>query len=275
MTDLFRIRDHVADFEGHVAGYRAASAATRARLRSRLGLAYGAGAEERIDLYFPDRRRADLPVHLFVHGGYWRAFSREDYAFVADAITDAGAIAAVMDYALMPAARMETLVGQVRRASAWLADTAPSFGGDPARLTASGHSAGAHLASYLVARGPHEPEIELPPVQSVLLLSGVYDLAPLTRSFLQAEIGLTDEEVRNRSPLSAAWTAVPATVVVGARETMPVHEQARALSGERVVTLPGEDHMTIIRAFGTPGTQAAGLIRSVVEATRGPSQIAD
>ncbi len=264
MTDLFRIRDHVTDFEGHVAGYRAASAATRARLPSRLGLAYGPDADERINVYFPDRPHAGLPVHLFVHGGYWRAFSREDYAFVADAITDAGAIAAVMDYTLMPAVRMETLVGQVRRAAAWLAETAPEHGGDPARITASGHSAGAHLASYLVARGPHEPAVALPPVRRVVLLSGLYDLAPLTGSFLQAEIGLTDDEVRNRSPLGATWTDAPATVVVGAEETAPFHEQARALAGARVVTLPGEDHMTIVRSFGTPGTSAAGLIRSVV-----------
>jgi len=33
---------------------------------------------------------------LFVHGGYWRAFSRQDYSFVAETICGAGAVAAVI-----------------------------------------------------------------------------------------------------------------------------------------------------------------------------------
>jgi acetyl esterase/lipase len=41
-------------------------------------------------------------VHLFFHGGYWRAFDRSDYSFVARPITEAGAIAVIANYGLMP-----------------------------------------------------------------------------------------------------------------------------------------------------------------------------
>ena len=38
----------------------------------------------------------------------------------------------------------------------WLGENATLFNGDPTAITASGHSAGAHLAFYLIARGPAE-----------------------------------------------------------------------------------------------------------------------
>jgi len=264
-VDPFMIRAHVPHFESCVADYRAASEATRNTLPSRLDLAYGEQADERIDLFFPAGHSpaSRAPIHIFVHGGYWRANTRHDYAFVADAVTRRGAIAAIVDYSLMPRARMATLVGQVRRAAAWISVHAADFGGDPRAISASGHSAGGHLASYLVARGPFEEELPSLPIRSLLLVSGLYDLAPIALSFLQAEIGLTEEEI-------AAWTPCDGAVredsririVVGARETRPFLDQARRFSAHLadaglaapVHLLAGEDHMTIVRSLGLAGT---------------------
>jgi arylformamidase len=33
---------------------------------------------------------------MFIHGGYWRAQSKDSYAFIADEVTAAGAIAAII-----------------------------------------------------------------------------------------------------------------------------------------------------------------------------------
>ena len=52
-------------------------------------------------------------------------------------IAAAGGIAAIIDYSLIPKARMATLVAQVRLAASWLQAQARSFGGDPQGLTAS------------------------------------------------------------------------------------------------------------------------------------------
>ena len=276
-ADPFMIRAHVPDWEAQVADYRCASERTCQTSRDRRTVAYGAHADERLDLYFPaPTQLAELrPIHLFVHGGYWRAFSKDDYAFVADAITEAGAIAAIVDYSLMPAARMADLVGQVRRAARWLETEAESFGGDPHALSASGHSAGAHLASFLACRAAHEADAPLAGVRSVLLVSGLYDLAPITRSFLQPELQLTAEEVVRWSPL----TAVPErqasiAVLVGERETAPFHEQAAAFvqhlqrSGiqNRLATMKGEDHMTIVRELGRPGSTCARYLKQTIGA---------
>ena len=275
--DPFLIRAHVPEFEAHLAAYRRASERTRQSLRGVRDLAYGDHPDEKLDLYLPSEGEGPFPVHIFVHGGYWRAFSKLDFAFVADAVTAHGAIAAIIDYSLMPKARMATLVGQVRRAVAWLAAQAGRWGGDPAALSASGASAGAHLASFLTCRGAGEAVAPSIPVRSLLLVSGIYDLDPITRSFLQPEIALTAEEVAAWSPLTAAPVPGPAVdVVVGAEETPPFLAQGRAFA-ERLAaagvdssfaTLPGENHMSIAIALGTPGSALAERLGRAIAASR-------
>jgi len=267
--DLFRIRDHVADFEDFVSRYRERSKATTETLPSRRDVAYGAGKDERLDLYFPENAAGRAPIHLFMHGGYWRAFSKDDYAFVADAITAAGAIAAIVDYSLMPGARMASLVEQVQRAAQWLAKNAASFGGDEERLTVSGHSAGGHLAAMACLPGAGDYRI-----RGALLLSGLYELAPLAASFLQDEIHLTPEEIESFSPLRFPGNSATRFILaVGEKETKPFHQQARDYLNHLrreacdadLVTLKGEHHMGVVLSLGTPRTECAGLLARLIE----------
>ncbi len=277
--DLFHVPSHVPDFEKHVADYEAASDAdARAGSRaSSISLTAKGRTRNSICSFPKGIGDAPRPIHMFVHGGYWRAQSKDRYAFIADEVTAAGAVAAVIDYSLMPKARMATLVDQTRRAARWLSQNAATFGGDPKAISASGHSAGGHLASYLFARAPHEKD-DAPLVRSALLVSGLYDLAPLMKSFLQAEVEFTEEEIASWSPITGRPAAnVAVTLIAGGAETAPFHDQMRAYAnvlrraGARVETgAPvGEDHMTIVRRLGQAGTECAGLLRDTIEASRG------
>lgn len=269
--DPYRIRDHVAAFDEHVARFRARSAETRARLRFATA-PYGTGPGETLDIFFPSDTTGPAPVHIFLHGGYWRAFSKDDFSYVADAVTDAGAIAVIVDYDLMPRVRMDTLVRQVRAAAAWVAGNIASRGGDPSAVTVSGHSAGAHLACWLfdgpTATSPYG-------IKAALLLGGLYDLAPLRHSFLQEEVHLTEEEVRSWTPLDHRFApAVSCTILVGERETPPFHEHAarfhRHLTTQGVPaelgTVANTDHMSSVLDLGTPGTEAGLALARLVAA---------
>ncbi|MDE1991508.1 MAG: alpha/beta hydrolase [Rhizobiaceae bacterium] len=178
---------------------------------------------------------------------------KEDYAYLANAICDIGAIAAIVEYSRLPVARLAALVDQVRRAAFWLQENAQSFGGNPGAISASGHSAGAHLAFYLAAAGPIE---DVPPragVTTLFLVSGVYDLRPITSSFLQAEIELREEELLAWSPLSATLQpGIHLEIAVGDRETAPFIDGAWTLartvaSGSLPHVIPDADHMSIVR----------------------------
>lgn len=270
MADPFRIRDHVADFDALVRDIVARSAATRQTLQGIADIAYGMGPSEAIDLFFPAERRPGMPVHMFIHGGYWRMFSKRDYSCIADTITAAGAIAVIIDYALMPAVRMELIVDQVRRARDWVVANIAEHGGNPARLTVSGHSAGAHLASFLFTRDQSPSHL-----RAALLLGGLYELEPLRSSFLQAEIGLTDAEIAAFTPMTQDHEpATQVTMLVGADETLPFHDLADRFAGHLraqglTVTradLAGRNHMDSVRdlaiAESDAGRHLTDLIRS-------------
>ncbi len=270
--DPFRTRDHVSNFDDLVRDYAERSAATRARHRCIPDVAYGPGPDETLDLFLPPEPDGPAPVHVFVHGGYWRMFDKEDFSFVAETVLAEGAIAAVINYSLMPGVRLDRIVDQVRRAVRWVAADIERYGGDPAALSVSGHSAGAHLCCWLL-----DESFAGGTVKSALLLSGVYDLAPLQASFLQDLIGLTDEEVGRWSPLGARFGAgAEVSILVGERETAPFHEQAGRLADElasrnverRFAVLAGEDHMTAVRAFGDRKSQAALELKRVIETAR-------
>jgi acetyl esterase/lipase len=268
IIDPFRTRDHVSNFDALVEEYAERSARTRATLRMAADLPYGDSGQETLDLFFPDGDTAGRPVHMFIHGGYWRMFSKRDFSFIADTVTAAGGIAAIVDYALMPAVRLGKIVQQIRAAKRWLLMNARLHGGDPARLTVSGHSAGAHLASLLFTKeeGPSG-------INGALLLGGIYDLKPLQSSFLMPLIGLTDEEVRNYSPITHAFEPGMAVAVLhGERETSPFHVQAaefsRRLDRQRcrvsLASLKGADHMSSVRDLGAPETEAGRLLMQTI-----------
>lgn len=270
--DPFRTRDHVADFDDIVADIVARSAMTRATLPMAGDLAYGEHPAEKLDLFFPPSRGSNLPVHIFIHGGYWRMFSKADYSYIADTVTKAGAIAVIVDYALMPGVRMATIVQQVRRAKQWVLDNIASHGGDPSRISLSGHSAGAHLATFLFEKTPAPSYIH-----AALLLGGLYDLKPLQASFLEPLIGITDVETAAFTPLSrrhAPETVV--TILVGDHETPPFHQQAadfatrlraRGLAVSEVC-LHDRHHMDSVRDLSIAGTQTGDCLVEVIESTR-------
>ena len=275
MSDPFRIRDHVADFDAIVDDIVTRSAATRETLPMLADIPYGTGPSETVDLFFPIEPKPgmphQMPVHMFIHGGYWRMFSKRDYSCIADTVTSTGAIAVIVDYALMPKVRMTTIVDQVRRARDWVVAHIAAHGGNPGRLTVSGHSAGAHLASFLFTRAPSPSH-----VRAALLLGGLYELNPLRHSFLQAEIGLTDEEVVSFTPMSHRHDpATRVTMLVGADETPPFHQMAdgftdRLRSQGLAVTrtdLPGRNHMNSVRDLAIAESDAGrcliDLLKSV------------
>ncbi|APO79511.1 alpha/beta hydrolase family protein (plasmid) [Rhizobium etli 8C-3] len=267
-ADPFRIRDQVAGFDDIVDDIRTRSIATRRTVAMEANIAYGREPDETLDIFLPNGTGSGLPIHMFIHGGYWRMFSKDDYSCVAETVTRAGAVAAIVNYSLMPMARMEVLIDQVLKAKTFLLAHADRFGATPSRFSVSGHSAGAHLATFLFNRSVAPSR-----VVAAFLLGGLYDLAPLQTSFLRDEIALSDEEVKRFSPMRNVHD--PATrvdIMTGELETSPFKNQANAfrdaLAGQglevRDSRVADGDHMTTIRDLAVAGTPVAAALHALI-----------
>jgi arylformamidase len=114
-------------------------------------------------------------------------------------------------------------------------------------------------------------------VRSVLSVSGLYDLAPIATSFLQPEIHLTPQEVAHWSPCDAiARPEAAIRLIVGGRETAPFFEQVGRFAARlsrlglqpRIASVDEEDHMTIVRSLGRPGSACAKHLAAAIAESR-------
>jgi arylformamidase len=256
-------RARVADTPKHLEHWAQASALARDRLARRLDVPYGSGPGETLDV-FPTTR-ANAPVLVFIHGGYWRALDKRDVSFIAPVFVSAGAMVVVPNYALAPAVSVETIVMQLVRAVAWTWRHAAMYGGDPGRIVVGGHSAGGHLAAMMLSCLWPSLAADLPArlVRSALSISGVFDLEPIRLApFLQGDLKLTPASVRKLSP---AYFPAPKggtlNAFVGGDESEEFLRQntlLRSAWGERAVPIcepvPGADHFTVLHELVDPAS---------------------
>jgi len=160
---------------------------------------YGAGDGETLDIY--PTPRADAPVLVFIHGGYWRSSDKSLHAFIAPSFTSEGALVIVPNYALCPAVGIEHIALQLTRCLAWVHRHAALYGGDPSRIVVVGHSAGGQLAAMMLACRWKDVDPALPAqlVSGALAISGLFDLEPLRLApFIKDDIRLTPASVKRQ-----------------------------------------------------------------------------
>jgi arylformamidase len=267
-------RARVPDYARHLQRWEQASALSRERLSRRLDLRYGDGAGETLDV-FPTHR-ADAPVLVFIHGGYWRALDKSDVSFVAPSFVADGAMVVVPNYALCPSVDIETIALQMTRAIEWVWRNAGLYGGNRSRIVVAGHSAGGHLAALLLACRWNEVASDLPPrlLAGAVSISGLFDLEPVRHTpFLQTDLRLSADSVARLSPARFGSPGGPLHAHVGAEESEEFLRQNRLIRdkwGARAVpvcdTIPGADHFSVLQEWVSPksalhrsGLQLLGL----------------
>jgi arylformamidase len=255
-------RARVPGHAGVLERWARASALARERTSRRLDVRYGAGPNETLDV-FP-APRANAPVLVFFHGGYWRALDKADHSFVAPAFVD-GALVVVPNYALCPSVTVETIALQAARALAWTWRHAALYGGDAARIVVAGHSAGGQLAAMLLACDGTRLAPDLPRRMTAraLAISGVFDLEPLRHApFVQGDLRLTRDAVARTSPARfAAPDGARLHVFVGADESEEFLRQSALIRerwGAQAVPVcervAGTNHFTVLHELAAPGS---------------------
>lgn len=225
-------------------------------------IAYGSGEREVIDLFSAGD---DAPVAVFLHGGYWQALDRGWFSWIAPAFLAHGVSLAIPSYDLAPAVRLGHILGQVRRA----ADAVRARTG--ARPVVFGHSAGGHMVACLLSEGR---------ASAAVAISGIFDLAPLIPTSLNAALRLDALEAAALSPIH--WPVPDGSTpggtvldcVVGADESPEFLRQSRMMAdlwGSRGVetryeALPGLNHFTVLDPLFDPGS---ALVKRIVDLAKG------
>jgi acetyl esterase/lipase len=230
--------------------------------RRTAGVAYGPLDRQRLDVYVPASRPAAAPVVVFFYGGAWRTGSRSEYLFVGEALASRGIVAVVADYRLYPEVRFPDFVSDSALAMRWALANAAAYGGDPRRVFAMGHSAGAYNAA-MVALDPEwlaRAGGEAGGIRGFIGLAGPYDFLPLKSRSLRDIFGYPDTPPETQ-PIRAASAGAPPTLLVTARSDGVVDpgnsvRLAAKLreSGVAVteVVYDSVGHRTLVGAFAVP-----------------------
>lgn len=142
---------------------------------------------QKLDLYMP-RGGREVPVVVFVHGGFWIRQSKDFfqpivglYGNVGIALARRGIGVAVIDYRLVPAVTFDEQYADVARAVAWVQDHVATRGGDPSRLVLAGHSAGGHIAALTAFDDARLAafDVDVSAIRGYAPLSPILDLAAL------------------------------------------------------------------------------------------------
>lgn len=224
--------------------------------RAKLDLAYGRADREKLDLFLPESAAKGLAV--FVHGGFWRMFSKSDWSHLAAGAVARGWAVAVPSYTLAPEAR----VSQITRQTAAAVEFAATLVEGPVRI--AGHSAGGHLVSRLLCTDFPLSQQLAGRLAHAVSISGISDVRPMLRLALNETFRFDEAEAAAESPaLLAPREGASITCWVGGAELPEFLRQNDLLAniwtglGAETETIhaPGKNHFTVLDDMLDPDSE--------------------
>jgi arylformamidase len=232
------------------------------------------GTAERCTFDFFDAGLAARGVLVYLHAGYWQWRDKAGFRFIAPALVRRGLHVAMVNYPLCPTVTLADLTETVRTA-------VPAVLGrvDAALpLVAMGHSAGGHLAMEMALTDWTARGLPMATVAGVIALSGLYDLAPLAQTSLNANLRLDAQTAAAASPLYRATPdGAPLLLAAGADETPAMREQSRrmhevwlAMGNPSVLHFePDADHFSLLQPLVAPRSALGRQVDLLLERALG------
>jgi arylformamidase len=251
------------------------SAATRAKLGGVIDIAYGNEPLQTLDVFAPDGAK-DAPVIFYIHGGGWRAGSKNGYSFPAETMNEAGILWVPIDYGLAPDYTVDQIVDHVRSAFAWVYGNIREHGGDPDQIYVLGNSAGGHLTGTLLMSGWHgEYAVPGNAIKGACAMSGVFDMEALVHAAYgyNNELQMDLKSARAHSPLFHIPQELPPIVIgYGGPELEGFRKQSRDFAlalhdgGHDVteIAVPNTDHFAMGRQIAISGSEINQAVLNMV-----------
>jgi acetyl esterase/lipase len=248
------------------------------RIQRTAGVAFGADARQRLDIYRPATSdTAARPVIVFWYGGNWTSGARQDYRFVGVALAQLGYLVVLPDYRLYPQVRFPQFLDDGAQAVAWVQRHVADYGGDPHRIVLMGHSAGAYMAAMLALNRRYLMQAGADPQRIVGLigLSGPYGLTPNTTTLHQIfRAPFTPQDWQVLPYVSEE--APPALLLHGrsdklvwASNTEQLGAALRAAGARVDITIYDDrGHVDTLAALSVPARRRAPVLRQIADFMR-------
>ena len=238
------------------------------------GVAFGALARDRLDIYRPAAGDRGGPIAMFIYGGGWRSGDRATYGFVGAALAARGITTVIADYRLFPEVKFPAFVEDAARAYAWVSTNLATGAAKRRPIVLIGHSAGAYIAAMLALDERYLSAVGIAERPAGLVgLAGPYAFDPTTFP-TTAEIFKPADDAR---PVALVRPGAPRTLLMHGLtdETVQLYntrELATALQAAgadvRKIEYAGIGHMALVLAISRPFRWRAPVLRELVEFVR-------
>ena len=180
------------DCQSWYAKYKEHSLAFSRSVNFSMDNVYGPRPRNRIDI-LPGK--PSQPTVFHIHGGYWQWNNKEDYLCVGEGLHRHGINTAFIEHSLAPNTSMDEIVSEIHAGLSWFRQHRHEFGIENPDIIVSGHSSGGHLAA--MCQGEAD-------VIGTLMISGIYDLRPITQIYVNDVVRMENEmSIRNSPALFA------------------------------------------------------------------------
>ncbi|XP_072568026.1 kynurenine formamidase isoform X2 [Paramormyrops kingsleyae] len=260
--------------KAHEASLREGTERARSITQTLLNVPYGEGQREKLDVYVPTNPSLEMPLVMYLHGGYWEALSKEESGFMAVPLVQKGVAVVAVDYDIAPGGNMDLMVSQVRQSVVSVVQQYAHISG----VYLCGHSAGAHLAAMILSTDWSQYAVT-PQIKGALLVSGIYNLLPILSTYVNEPLKMTEEVALRNSPGQLVPqmkdSSCDIVVAVAQNDSPEFRKQSedfcRALqsSGFRVTfeDVPDTDHFSIIERLVEPDYRLTQLLLKMMNRT--------
>lgn len=253
----YDVEKAVSNFPDYITKYITDSQEARKILKDRFVMAYGPTLMERLTVYPAKDARA--PVLIFIHGGYWKIGLGDDYDFVAMGAAQANFTVVIVNYDLAPKVTIPEMIRQIRASIAWTSQNIAQFNGDSEQIFVAGHSAGGHLAAMSAYTNWSDYGLPENTIKGILVVSGLFDLEPISHTFVEPAIRITADQILSSSPIRIiSPSKIPLIVAWGNQETQAFKTQSsnyleawKDIGNNGTAFVLPENHFSILKEFLT------------------------